>query len=55
MVACDNAADAERHLDAIEAIAREEIRSAEDAIAAVETDSRLGLEQAWNTAASAGT
>ena len=44
MIACDNAADAERHLDAIVAIAHDEIRNAEDTIAVVETDSRLGWE-----------
>lgn len=44
MLACDNAADAECHLDAIEAIAHEEIRNAEDTISVVDTDSRLGWE-----------
>ncbi len=44
MLACDNATDAEKHLDFIEAIAYEEIRNAEDTIPCVEADSRLGWE-----------
>ena len=44
MLACSNAKDAEKHLDAIEAIARDEIANAKDTIPAVETDSRIGWE-----------
>ena len=44
MVACDSAEDAEKHLDAIEAIAYAEIKNAEDTIPSVEADSRLGWE-----------
>ncbi|MBO4345222.1 MAG: hypothetical protein J5833_05675 [Victivallales bacterium] len=44
MIACATAADAERHLDAIEKIARDEIANALETIPAVETDSRIGWE-----------
>ena len=44
MLACSNAADAEKHLDIIEKIANDEIANAKETIPAVETDSRIGWE-----------
>ena len=44
MIACATAADAEKHLDAIEKIAHDEIANALETIPAVETDSRIGWE-----------
>ena len=44
MIACSNAVDAEKHLDIIEKIARDEIANAKETITAVEIDSRIGWE-----------
>jgi hypothetical protein len=44
MIACATAADAEKHLDAIEKIAHDEITNALEKIPAVENDSRIGWE-----------